>query len=138
MGPSVIWGSASCKVAFAEQNLIFVPRIQGEPVHQSNRKRQWTHQTMLHILSLLLLPLLICSAEAKFLFDACLAEDCPGWQIALTVLTIIFFTCVLVCLACNICHACRALPDHFPCCRREMKQREMEEGKTSSNIIETV
>merc|ERR1711944_49742 len=109
-----------------EQNLIFEPRIQGESVHQSNLQR---HQTMLHILSLFLLPLLISSAEAKpTRFFLCFGKGCSGWEIAITVLSIIFFTCVLVCLALCACSGCR----------REMKQRKLEEGKTSPNIKETV
>merc|ERR1712018_340894 len=122
---SVICGSASCKVAL-QNRILYLSHESKE--NESNLQR---HQTMLHILSLLLLPLLICSAEAKAIrFFLCFGEGCSGWEIVLTVISIIFFTCVLVCLA--LC-ACRG-------CRREMKQRKMEEenSKTSSNIKETV
>ena len=58
---------------------------------------QTPYQTMLHILSLLLLPCLLSTAEASGVFlYLCFGEGCSGWDIALTCLSILFTMCCLV------------------------------------------
>merc|ERR1712018_1000457 len=122
----VIWGLVRLLLHLLYLNLK-TKEDQSSPIVKGSRDHLQRHQTMLHILSLFLLPLLVSSAEAKGAFIyLCLGEGCSGWEIAPMVISILFSTCVLV-------SACRG------CCRA-MKQRKMEEedSKTSSNIKETV
>ena len=61
---------------------------------------------MLHILTLLLLPLLLPSAEASGVFlYLCFGEGCSGWDIALTCLSILFTMCCLVSAFASCCRA---------------------------------
>jgi len=61
---------------------------------------------MLHILSLLVLPFLVSSAEAKgAILYLCFGDGCSGWDIALTCLSIIFTMCCLVSAFASCCRA---------------------------------
>merc|ERR1712110_947761 len=55
-------------------------------------------QTMLHILSLFVLPFLVSTAEAKgaFFLYFCFGEGCTGFDYALSCLSILFTMCCLL------------------------------------------
>ena len=63
---------------------------------------------MLHIFSLFILPFLLSTAEAKgFLIYLCIGEGCEGWQIALSVISILVSFLIICCSCWSSCKQCK-------------------------------
>merc|ERR1711881_239278 len=71
-------------------------------------QRNNTEETMLHIFSLFILPFLLSTVEAKgFLIYLCIGEGCEGWQIALSVISILVSFLIICCSCWSSCKQCK-------------------------------
>merc|ERR1712061_311448 len=67
-------------------------------------QRNDIEETMLHIFSLFILPFLLSTVEAKgFFVYLCIGEGCEGWQIALSVISILVSFLISCCSCCKQC-----------------------------------
>merc|ERR1719242_2209884 len=71
-------------------------------------QRNDIEETMLHIFSLFILPFLLSTAEAKgFFVYLCIGEGCEGWQIALSVISILVSFLIIFCSCWSSCKQCK-------------------------------
>merc|ERR1712038_968637 len=70
-------------------------------------QRNDIEEKMIHIFSLFILPFLLSTVEAKgFFVYLCIGEGCEGWQIALSIISILVFFLIICCSCWSSCKQC--------------------------------